>query len=124
MSSRVRAAIAWRDSDSRLSNPNATLRSTVFQGKSDRVYLLKDVDDGRRRRFHFAVVEKHRARRRADEAGHDLQQGRLAASGRADDGHETAALDVEIDAIERDRRTARCREGLAQAANSQHRPGA
>jgi len=61
--------------------------------------LLKDVDDARRRRLHLAVVEEHGTRRGSDEAGHDLQQGRLAASGGADDGHEAAALDVKIDAI-------------------------
>ncbi len=85
--------------------------------------LLKDVDDGRRRHFHLPVFEEHRTRRGRNESGHDLQQGRLAASGGADDGHEAAALDVEIDAIKRNRRAARRREGLAQAAYPQERPG-
>src|SRR4051794_13198592 len=100
---------------------NVTLHR--LPGKERPRVLLKNVDDGRRRRFHLAVFEKHRARSRGDKAGHDLQQGLLATSGRADDGHETAALDVEIEAIECDRRTTGRREGLAQAANSQERPG-
>ena len=60
---------------------------------------------------------------RVDETGDDLQQRGLAAAGGADDGHEAAALDVEIDAVERDRGAARRSEGLAEAANAQERPG-
>ena len=43
------------------------------------------------------AVEQHAAFGLADEAGHDPQQGRLAAAGRAQQRHQFAAGDIEID---------------------------
>src|SRR5262249_12257656 len=65
---------------------------------------------------------KHFARRGRSESGHDLQQGRFAATGRPDDRNEAARFDVEIDAIERDGRPARGGEALVHAADPQDRP--
>ena len=43
------------------------------------------------------VLEQHRAARDVEQAGDDVEQGRLAAAGMADDGDVLALLDAEID---------------------------
>src|SRR5262249_23620547 len=108
-------------------------RLAVFKAKRDVSFhrlpreerarvLLKHIEHVRRRTFNLAIVEENRPRRRIDQAGDNLQQRRLAAAGRTDDGDETAARDIEVDAVERDRYPSGCRERLPQAVDAQKRP--
>src|SRR5262249_5253192 len=92
-------------------------------GKQRARVLLEDVDHVGRRLLHARRAEEHVARGGGREARHDLQQGRLAAAGRADDRHEAAGLDLEIDAVERDGGAARGRIALVQVVNAQDRAG-
>src|SRR6476620_9239310 len=49
------------------------------------------------------AVDGDGATRRLDQVADDAQEGRLAASGRPDQGDELALLDLEVDVLERDR---------------------
>src|SRR6185503_10159407 len=53
------------------------------------------------RSMHRAPVEQNLARARRFEAGDDAQEGGLAAAGGADHRNELAALDVEVDVLQR-----------------------
>jgi hypothetical protein len=55
---------------------------------------------------HVAVADQDGARGRLFEAGDDPKQRRLAAPGRADEHHELAVLDLQLDVVDRDHATA------------------
>src|SRR5262249_37246052 len=81
------------------------------------------IDHVARRLLYARRPAEHLARAGRGQSGHDLQQGRLAAAGRADDGDEAAGLDVEIDAVERNSGSARGRVALVQVTDAQDRVG-
>jgi hypothetical protein len=58
------------------------------------------------------IADEHRACGGAVDAGDHVDQGRFAAAGLADDRHELAALDLEIDAFERGKATGGAEVGL------------
>jgi hypothetical protein len=66
-----------------------------------------DVAPMRRQRRDILPVELHRAAIDAQQAGHDAQQGGLAAAGRPQQGNELALADAEIDAAQHGRRAER-----------------
>ena len=58
----------------------------------EEMWSLEHHDPARRRPFDFLVVEMHRAFGGTIQAGDDVQQGRLAAAGAADDGQRLTAF--------------------------------
>ena len=66
--------------------------------------LLEHEPDPRVRRRDRSSVERDRAAIRREQAGGDPQERRLAAAVRPDEGDDLAALDVERQPVERDRR--------------------
>jgi hypothetical protein len=66
-----------------------------------RVFLEDDADAGGDVTLHRPALEGNRAGARRRQPGQDFQQCRLAAAGRADDRHEFALGEVEIDRPQR-----------------------
>ena len=66
------------------------------------------------------AVDQDLAGRRLVEAGHEANQGRLAAAGRTDDGEPLAGLHVQIEGMQDGQRLAAARHGLRDAAQADH----
>src|SRR5580698_1076104 len=66
-----------------------------------RVFLEDDADAVRHLAAQFLALEAHAATGGSDQARGLIQQGRLAATGRTDNGEELAAADLEIDRAQR-----------------------
>src|SRR6266545_891875 len=68
-------------------------------------------------RVYRSVAHQHLAGARAVDAGEHIDQGRLATAGLADNRHELAAVDLEIDAFERGEAASRALKGLYNLAH-------
>ena len=86
--------------------------------------LLEDEDSLLRRARHALAVDLDRPRRRLLEAGDAVQERRLAAPRRPDDGEELLGRDVEVDAGEDLDRLLPLPEGLRDAGDADLRGGA
>ena len=83
----------------RSSRPKATLRRTVAPGQQREV--LEHEGALRSRSRHRLAVDQDLALGRLEQAGDDLERGRLAAAGRPEQGRQLAAREIEVDALER-----------------------
>src|ERR1700733_12554276 len=71
------------------------------QPRHARIFLEHDTDAVRHLAVQFLALEAHAATGGRDQARGDVEQGRLAATGWADNGEELAAADLEVDRAER-----------------------
>ena len=84
-------------------SPKPTLSATDRCGNSAGVWNTKPMFRAARRQARdVLVVEQIRPRGRLDEPGDHPQRRRLAAAGRAEQGHELAVGDVEVELVDGD----------------------
>jgi hypothetical protein len=73
----------------------------------------------RPRLVHFAILEQDHSRGRRKQPGDDVEQGRLAATGMADDGNELAAIELQRNLVEHFGRLRAALEALADQLDGQ-----
>jgi hypothetical protein len=112
--------------------PDQQRHGDVVQRREFRQQVVELVDEAERGVAQVAApgfrqcrevlaLQDHRAAARRIEAAEDVQQGRLAGAGSADDGDPFAAADGEVDVVQHLHRIVAFAEGLADAAAGQDR---